>query len=71
MGNAIEYNDKMHFSQRAVWRKRGSGSPESLCGFGSFAPVRAAVKAPPAPSRRDVICKRRKCGREMKLQSEH
>gem|GEM_PF-5144785 len=33
-----------------VWRKRGSGSPESLCKFASFAPVRAAVEAPPAPS---------------------
>ena len=31
-----------------VWRKRGSGSPESLCEFASFAPVRAAVEAPPA-----------------------
>ena len=41
--------------QRAVWRKRGSCSPESLCRFGSFAPVRTAVKAPPAPSRWDVI----------------
>ena len=44
--------------QRAVWRKRGSGSPESLCKFGSFAPVRAAVKALPAPSRWDVGRKR-------------
>ena len=26
-----------------VWRKRGSDSPESLCEFASFAPVRAAV----------------------------
>ena len=33
-----------------VWRKRGSNSPESLCKFASFAPVRAAVEAPPAPS---------------------
>jgi len=33
-----------------VWRKRGSGSPESLCEFASYAPVRAAVEAPPAPS---------------------
>ena len=31
-----------------VWRKRGSNSPESLCKFASFAPVRAAVKAPPS-----------------------
>jgi len=28
--------DKMPNAQRAVWRKRGSGSPESLCEFGSF-----------------------------------
>ena len=35
-------------AQRAVWRKRGSGSPESLCKFGSLSPVRALVKAPPA-----------------------
>ena len=34
-------------AQRAVWRKRGRGSPESLCKFASFAPVRAAVEAPP------------------------
>jgi len=33
-----------------VWRKRGSNSPESMCRFASFAPVRAAVEAPPAPS---------------------
>ena len=33
-----------------VWRKRGSNSPESLCEFASFAPVRAAVEAPPSPS---------------------
>ena len=46
---------KKTFSQRAVWRKRGGGSPESLCGFGSFAPVRAAVKAPPSPSRWDDV----------------
>jgi hypothetical protein len=39
---------------RAVWRKRGSNSPESLCKFSSFAPVRAAVEAPPAPSRHHV-----------------
>ena len=38
-----------------VWRKRGSGSPESLCEFGSFVPVRALVKAPPSPSRWDVV----------------
>ena len=36
------------------WRKRGSNSPESLCKFASFAPVRAAVEAPPAPSRHHV-----------------
>ena len=35
-------------------RIRGSGSPESLCEFGSFVPVRALVEAPPAPSRWDV-----------------
>jgi hypothetical protein len=40
--------------QRVVWRKRGSNSPESLCEFASFAPVRAAVEAPPAPSRHHV-----------------
>ena len=33
-----------------AWRKRGSNSPESLCKFASFALVRAAVEAPPAPS---------------------
>ena len=44
--------------QRAVWRKRGSGSPESLCEFGSLSPVRALVEAPPAPSRWDVSRKR-------------
>jgi len=33
-----------------VWRKRGSNSPESLCRFSSYTPVRAAVEAPPAPS---------------------
>jgi hypothetical protein len=37
----------------------GRGSPESLCGFASLSPVRAVVKPPPAPSRRDVMCKRR------------
>jgi hypothetical protein len=37
------------------WRKRGSNSPESLCGFSSFSPVRAAVEAPPAPSRHHVV----------------
>jgi hypothetical protein len=26
-----------------------------LCGFASFAPVRAAVEAPPAPSRQNVV----------------
>ena len=31
----------------AVWRKRGSVSPESLCEFASFVLVRALVKAPP------------------------
>jgi hypothetical protein len=45
-------------AQRAVWRKRGRGSPESLCGFASFAPVRTVVKPPPAPSRRHVSRKR-------------
>jgi hypothetical protein len=45
----------MHCSQLAVWRKRGSGSPESLCKFGSFAPVRAAVKAATSQSRVGVI----------------
>jgi hypothetical protein len=25
--------EKTTDTQRAVWRKRGSGSPESLCGF--------------------------------------
>ena len=34
---------KRHCLQQAVWRKRGSGSPEGLCKFGSFAPVRTAV----------------------------
>jgi len=29
-----------------------------LCGFGSFAPVRAAVEAPPAPSRHHVVRQR-------------
>jgi hypothetical protein len=51
-------------AQQAVWRKRGRGSPESLCGFGSFAPVRAAVEAPPAPSRRDVTCNPGEADRE-------
>ena len=46
---------KMTDVQRAVWRKRGSNSPESLCEFASFAPVRAAVEAPPAPSRHHVV----------------
>jgi len=41
-------------SQRAVWRKRGSGSPESLWKLGSLSPVRTAVEAPPAPSPRTV-----------------
>ena len=36
----------------------GVGSPESLCEFGNLSPVRAAVEAPPAPSRWDVKCKR-------------
>ena len=40
-------------AQHVVWRKRGSGSPESLCEFGSLSPVRTAVEAPPAPSRWD------------------
>ena len=44
-----------------VWRKRGSGSPESLCEFGGLSPVRTAVEAPPAPSRWDVTCKRGRC----------
>ena len=48
----------MHCLQRAVWRKRGSNSPESLCKFASFAPVRAAVEAAAAPSRHHVIGKR-------------
>jgi len=39
-----------HLQPTWVWRKRGSGSPESLCKFASFAPVRAAVEAPPAQS---------------------
>ena len=33
--------------QRAVWRKRGSGSPESLCEFGSFC-ARPSVSESPA-----------------------
>ena len=45
-------------AQRAVWRKRGSNSPESLCEFGSLSPVRTAVEATPSPSRWDVTCKR-------------
>ena len=55
----MEWCDKIQKctdSQRAVWRKRGSGSPESLCEFSSFAPVRTVVEAPPAPSRWDVAC---------------
>jgi len=48
-------NKKNAYVQRAVWRKRGSNSPESLCEFGSFVPVRTAVEAPPAPSRWDVM----------------
>ena len=53
----IQREDKLkHCTQRAVWRKRGSGSPERLCEFGSLSPVRASVKAPPAPSRWDVVC---------------
>jgi len=32
-----------------------SGSPESLYEFGSFAPVRTAVEAPPASSRWDEL----------------
>jgi len=43
-------NKKQRQQLTWVWRKRGSGSPESLCEFASFAPVRAAVEAPPAPS---------------------
>ena len=39
-----------HLQPTWVWRQRGSNSPESLCEFVSFAPVRAAVEAPPAPS---------------------
>ena len=39
----------------AAWSKRGSNSPKSLCQFSSFAPVRAAVEAPPAPSRHHVV----------------
>ena len=31
MGNAIEYNDKMHLSQRGVWRKRGITLLENIC----------------------------------------
>ena len=55
--NSIEYDTlKMPNAQRAVWRKRGSGSPESLCKFANFAPVRTAVEAPPAPSRWNVVC---------------
>jgi hypothetical protein len=46
-------------AQQAVWRKRGRGSPESLCGFGSFEPVRAVVNPPPAPSRQNVVRNRR------------
>ena len=34
-------------AQRAVWRKRGSGSPESLCEFGSFC-ARPSVGESPA-----------------------
>jgi len=39
-------------------RIRGIDSPESLCKFGSFALVRALVKATPASSRWDVRGKR-------------
>jgi hypothetical protein len=39
----------------AAWRRRGCGSPESLCGFSTFAPVRTAVKPPPSPSRPHVV----------------
>ena len=48
-----------------------SVSPDSLCKFGSFAPVQTAVKAPPAPSRWDVSGKamgqnpRKKCQKEI------
>jgi hypothetical protein len=57
------HRTEMPNAQLAVWHKRGSGSPESLCGFASFAPVRAAVEAPPAPSRNHVGRKRTKmCG---------
>ena len=28
--------EDINYKQRAVWRKRGSGSPEILCEFGSF-----------------------------------
>ena len=47
--------------QRAVWRKRGSGSPESLCEFGSFSPVRTAVEAPLAPSRWERYTQKNPC----------
>ena len=47
--------------QRAAWRKRGSGSPESLCEFESFALVQTAVNPPPAPSRWDVGRKSTDC----------
>jgi len=41
-----------------VWHRRGSNSPESLCEFASFAPVRAAVEVPPAPSPCSIGCNR-------------
>ena len=36
-----------------VWRKRGSGSPESLCEFASFAPVRTS----PMPRLRQALAR--------------
>ena len=61
----------MHCTQRAVWRKRGIGSPESLCKFGSLSPVRTAVEAPPASSRWDVICKQGQRQQDNEAQNEH
>ena len=55
----IKMNNKMHERLTWVWRKRGSTSPESLCKFASFAPVRTVVEAATSPSRWNVIGKRR------------
>jgi hypothetical protein len=46
-------------SQHTVWRNGGSIPQTILCKFGRYYPAESSVEAATAPSRWDVICKRR------------